>query len=219
MKKGIEHVLRYTPSGEVTINLSKEMIHNIQSNLPFALDSNLRNVGADVVKNEKSGQKETVIEFNFFEYEFMLTVSRSPEDDKQDKSSVFYAPLYDINVFMRDHEEIQYQNIGSVINGKPRTASLSIDHGSSRTAEKLPVKFNDTIYSIMWVVSGLVFRSKLKNSGLLHTLDEGHKFTVSDYDNLLKLSGKNSFAIKKGDVTPLCIAILENLLRDSEQLS
>lgn len=219
MKKGLEHVLKYTPSNEVTINLSDEMIAHIKTSLPFVLDRHLKNVGADVVKNEKNNQKETIIEFNFFDYEFMLTVSRSPEDDKQDKSSVFYAPLYDINVFMRDHEEIQYQNIGLVINGKTRTASLSIDHGSFRTSEKLPVKFSDTVYSIMWVVSGLVFRSKLKNSGLFHVLDEGHKFTISDYDNLLNLIGKNSFAIKKGDVTPLCIALLENLLKDSEQLS
>lgn len=217
MKKGLEHVLRYTPSSEVTINLSGEMIAHIKTSLPFVLDRYLKNVGADVLKNEKNGQKETIIEFNFFDYEFMLTVSRSPEDDQQDKSSVFYAPLYDINVFMRDHEEIQYQNIGSVINDKPHRASLSIDHGSFRTSEALPVMFHDTIHSIMCVVGGLVFRSKLKNSGLLDTLDDGHKFTVSDYDNLLKLSGKNSFAIKKGDATPLCIALLENLLRDSEQ--
>lgn len=219
MNKYLEHVLKYTPSGAVTINLSGEMIAHIKTNLPFVLHDYLQNVGADVLKNEKNGQKETIIEFNFFDYEFMLIVSRSPEDDNQDKSSVFYAPLYDINVFMRDHEEIQYQNIGLVINGKTRTASLSIDHGLFRTSEKLPVKFSDTVYSIMWVVSGLVFRSKLKNGGLFHVLDEGHKFTISDYDNLLNLSGKNSFTIKKGDVTPLCIALLENLLKDSEQLS
>lgn len=216
MKKGLERVLKYTPSSEVTINLSNEMIGNIQTNLPFALDSNLRNIGANVVKNKKNGLEETVVEFNFFDYEFMLSVSKSPEDDKQDKSSIFYAPLYDINVFMRDHEEIQYQNIGVVSSGEVNTAHLSVDHGSYKVSESLPVNLDETIYSVISVVGGLVFRSKLKNSGLFHTLDEGHKFTVSDYDKLLKLSGKNSFAIKKGDVTPLCIALLENLLRDSE---
>lgn len=213
MNKGLERVLKYTPSNEVTINLSDEMIGNIQTNLQFALDSNLRNVGENVVKNKKNGLEETVVEFNFFDYEFMLSVSKSPKDDEQDKSSIFYAPLYDINVFMRDHEAIQYQNIGLVSNGKVNTAYLSVDHGSYRVSESLPVNLHETIYSIMSVVGGLVFRSKLKNGGLLHTLEEGHKFTVSDYDNLLKLSGKNSFAIKKGDVTPLCIALLENMLR------